>query len=404
MKESRIWWFFYILYLIVDYARPQSILPIDFLRLGLVSTVVLAIFVVLRKCFFFTIRQVRLLWLFTALLALHVPFAFNTYYAFHAAKTMLLFMPFILSTVYLISTIERLRNLVYFFLLLMIAMTVQSFLNFGKGYGGWFCDENDLSLYITMWLPFCFFLFVAEKRVVRRVICATGLVIGILSIIVSFSRGGFVGLVVTFFFIWLFSPRKILSLCIIGLLIALMIIFGSESYWDEMATVTDTSESTARARLYSWLSALEMFGDYPLGVGGNNFQARFPDYQRERFSRGMWGRVSHSLWFTLIPELGIFGILIFFALMYYNFRDVLLLKKLPHQVNENIRYIHYLSLALIASMAGFFAAGTFISVLYYPHYWYMTGLIVSTIRIADSIIEKNAPILPSPGAEEQGVA
>ena len=40
----------------------------------------------------------------------------------------------------------------------------------------------------------------------------------------------------------------------------------------------------------------------------------FPEYQGERFKKGMWGRVAHSLWFTLLPETGVLGVVIFLAL------------------------------------------------------------------------------------------
>jgi hypothetical protein len=84
------------------------------------------------------------------------------------------------------------------------------------------------------------------------------------------------------------------------------------------------------------------------------------------------------------PELGIFGILIYFVLINYNLKDLFFLKKIKVDNNPDLRYLHSLSLAFIASLAGFFASATFISVLYYAHYWYMTALIVATVRISKS--------------------
>ena len=76
--------------------------------------------------------------------------------------------------------------------------------------------------------------------------------------------------------------------------------------------VLDTKEATANDRMLSWEAAWDMFLEHPLGVGGNNFPVHFQEFQSDEFSRGMWGRQAHSLWFTLIPELGIFGIMIYF--------------------------------------------------------------------------------------------
>ena len=96
----------------------------------------------------------------------------------------------------------------------------------------------------------------------------------------------------------------------------------------------------------------------------------------------MWGRAAHSLWFTLMPELGIIGIIIYFRLLLYNLKDIFVVKNKETENDEKLKYLHALSLALIASLAGFFASATFISVLYYPHYWYLSGLIVAIANIS----------------------
>ena len=126
-----------------------------------------------------------------------------------------------------------------------------------------------------------------------------------------------------------------------------------------------------------------MFLDNPLGVGGNNFQVRFEEYQSGWFQRGMWGRVAHSLWFTLISELGIIGIIIYFRLLYYNLKDIFVLKKIKASSNDELRYLHYLSLAFITSFVGYFVSGTFLSVLYYPHYFYVTAMIVASRNLLE---------------------
>ena len=153
-----------------------------------------------------------------------------------------------------------------------------------------------------------------------------------------------------------------------------------------MSTITDLGESTATARIESWKAAWDIFIDHPLGVGGNNFQVWFNKYQTEYFKRGMWGRVAHSLWFTLIPELGIVGIYIYFALLYQNIKDIFYLKNINNSDDYDIKYINYLSLAFLASLAGYFASGTFLSVLYYSHYWYLTAIVIATRNITNNYL------------------
>jgi hypothetical protein len=138
-----------------------------------------------------------------------------------------------------------------------------------------------------------------------------------------------------------------------------------------------------------------MFLDNPLGVGGNNFQVRFPEYQTY-FQRGMWGRVAHSLWFTLLPELGIPGMLVYGLLLFFNLRDSVRLRTIGRTIGGvNGALVAGLGSAFLASFAGFFASGTFLSVLYYPHYWYLTGFIVATYSVAARVARERAVISTS---------
>ena len=100
----------------------------------------------------------------------------------------------------------------------------------------------------------------------------------------------------------------------------------------------------------------------------------------------MWGRVAHSLWFTLLPELGIPGVLAYGLLLFFNLRDSVRLRSIGRSVGgDDGTLLVGLGSAFLASLAGFFASGTFLSVLYYSHYWYLTGFIVATSSAAAAV-------------------
>lgn len=166
------------------------------------------------------------------------------------------------------------------------------------------------------------------------------------------------------------------------------------TYWEEMTTIVkqDTEDFNKDSRMQYWLSAWNMFVDHPLGVGPQNFGVVLLNgYLTDYFSawhtpEQMWGKVSHSLWFTLLPELGIPGLLLYLSLLLVSLRDILYLKSQRSAMSERHRYVHFLSLAFLTSFVGFFVSGTFLSVLYYPHYWYLTAMIVATRKIFDGTI------------------
>ena len=168
-KDDSKWYFFTLLFLLVDYGRPQDYLPIGALRPAMLVIVVLAFFLITRNGFSRSVsKQTTMLWCFVALLLVHVPFARNNYWAYQSATSMLAYMPFILSTIILVNSVKRLRVMVSVYVALMIYISFYSLTHGGKGSGNYFMDENDVSLYINMWLPFCFFLMLQERDKLKK--------------------------------------------------------------------------------------------------------------------------------------------------------------------------------------------------------------------------------------------
>ena len=379
------WFFVTILFIILDYTRLHETLQFAFLRPLLIINIILICFILSSgKIFFFQSKQITWMWIFILLLSCFIPFASNYFRAYITAKTQLVFMPFVLSVIITVDSIERLKKFIFILICIEIYIALYALSHAGYGPGNYFGDENDLALYINMWLPFCYFLLFEDKSRIKRIFCLAGLIVGLLAVVISISRGGFVGIVSMGLMLWVIAEKKVFSTIMILFMVGIVFMYAGEKYWSEMSTATNITQGTGRERIESWSSAWNMFRDNPLGVGGNNFQVRFPEYQTEYFGdRNMWGRVAHSIWFTLIPELGIFGIFIYFILLYYNLKDIFYLRRLLFDDNDQtIKYLNCLGSAFLISLTGYFATGSFISVLYYAHYWYMIGIIIAAVNIA----------------------
>lgn len=397
--NTRSWFFFTMLYLVVDYVRPQDLVPaLGLIKPGMVVSLILCFYIVSHGSIIFRAdsKQSRLILIFVLLLGIFIPFAVNNYFAYVAAQTMLLYLPFVFSLTICIDSIDRLKTLLFICITIMIYIALYGIGHGIKGSGNYFHDENDLSLFINMWLPFCYCLFFEEKAWTKRIIYLFGLLVGTGTVIASFSRGGFVGLVIMAAVLWFYSHKKFVTLVVVGVSAGLIFMLAGDAYWNRISTIEDTSSGTAGERILSWETGWDMFLANPLGVGGNNFQVRFPEYQGNRFSKGMWGRVAHSLWFTLIPETGILGIIIYSMLLYYNVKDIFVLKSFNRDSDlSEGRFLYALSIAFISSLAGFFASATFLSVLYYPHYWYMTAIIVASSHICGNGVSREMHVSKS---------
>ncbi len=388
------WFFGLALYLIVDFGRPQSLLPIlGAIKPGLLTTAILLFFLINSgKTGKSSIRQVKLVLLFIGLLAIYVPFARNNFWAYQIVRNMVLMVPFLLSIIIVIDSRMRIITLFKILGAILVFIACYGLLHGGRGPGGIITDENDLCLFLVTFLPVIFFLFPQGGGMYAKMLYGAIIFLVLFTIVATFSRGGFVGLMAMGTVYWLFNKKKMLTLLFALLLGSVLFMYSGDQYRQEMSTVTDTKENTANARLLSWQAAWNMFKAHPLGVGGNNFPVYFQDYQPEGLKRNMYGRQAHSLWFTLIPETGILGIVIYFLIIRMNIKDLFFLRKINDE-SGNVgadNFMSQLSTTLLASFAGFFASASFISVLYYPEFWYLTAIVVSVRNVALKDINLNS--------------
>lgn len=401
--SARLGFVFTLLYLIFEYGRPQDqISQLSATRPGLI---LISILVVLLLINWHRLRmaaspQTTRMLLILFLLALHVPFAANIGRAYFATQNFFGYLIIIISIIVFVDTLARLRVFVKCWIFLMVYIAVNGILGGGDAGSSFLKDENDFALLMNMMLPFGVFLFFYERNKKTKLFYLIASLLCIASVIASFSRGGFIGLLVVAFVVWLTSSRKVLLLGVAGGMALVVLnlpithtgtLVAGSTYWEEMATITQEGgkDFNKESRMEYWKAAWEMFKDHPLGVGPQNFGVLLGNYRTNYFAEQrvlpehMWGKVAHSIWFTLLPEWGIPGVLLYLSLLLANVRDLRYLKNLSTDGGDIHRFAHFLSLAFITSLAGFLASGTFLSVLYYPHYWYLTAMIVATRKVID---------------------
>jgi O-antigen ligase len=315
------------------------------------------------------------------MLLVSIPFVTNHTRAYECGVGYVLLLPFSMSIILFVDTVDRVLTFVKWWALLALYVACGSVAHpGGMNWGSYFLgDRNDVALVLDMLLPLPWCLFAYERTWSRKALYLSVALLCVVGTILTTSRGGFVGLLAVVFVLWLLNPRKMLALILVGILSLSVYEVAPSSYWSRISTIESTHEGTAKGRLDSWMSAWRMFKDNPLGVGGEQFAIHFPEYQGDAFgAHNMWGREAHSLWFTLLAELGIPGAILFAAHIRANWKALRHLRKLPPVEGRPLPVL--LSTAFTASFAGYFGAGTFLSAFYYPHYWFMSALLVATER------------------------
>jgi O-antigen ligase len=333
-------------------------------------------------------------------MVIHGPIAVNNYWALMIFIAMVMNFIVFLSLIHYVDNPEKYNRLVKLWLGIHLFLAIVGIVKKGAGVGGFLADENDYCMTINMVIPFSFFLFMyssGKKRIYYLLLTCLFLFV----IMLTGSRGGFVGLIATSIYCWLRTKRKVLTVFIFGILAAFAVLAAPQNYWNRIHSITEEGSSTGSGeeRVYTWKIGWHMFLNNPvMGVGQGNFPWVFKKYElmvtgsdEPFWGRSVAGRAAHSLYFTLLPELGILGTCIFVGMIAYTFKDLKAIKaRLSNQKNSvanlvSNKYIPYV-FALEGALISYLVSGSFISVLYYPNLWILMGFIISlkNIVILDS--------------------
>jgi len=397
---------FYLLliYLFFDYGRPQSFFPfIGALHPGYILHTFLFFCLFLKnKLLNFKNIQTKCFLGLLLLMTLHGPIAVNNYWAYKIWRGTMLYFIVYLSIVNFVDSFEKIEKYIDIWIIINLFCAFVGLKHGGKvPNSGFMGDENDFALVMNMAIPFAYFMFLETNSTRKKILYLSACCIFIAANVASFSRGGFVGLVPVILYCWYKTPKKILSTVIVAIMISVLYFSASPKYWDEVRSIKEENiqKGTGEDRWYLWKITWHMFLDHPIiGVGQGNAPWHISRYEPSGglHGRSRAGRAVHSLYFTLIPELGLVGILLFSGMLYFSYKDLKwILKKekefllKQNQSEETIQQMHkirFIIFGITGGMLGYLVSGAFLSVLYYPHFWLLIALCVALRNIEQNQI------------------
>src|SRR3990172_8329148 len=202
----------------------------------------------------------------------------------------------------------------------------------------------------------------------------------ILAVVGTSSRGGSVALAVVIFYQWLKGRNKWVGLAGMAILVFIVLLFAPPLYLERMGTIRDYEmEGSAQGRIMAWKSAIRMAADHPLtGVGAGHFPVKYGiEYRPPGVGRTEipWAN-AHSLYFLLLGELGIPGLLVYLGLIVPNlWRNEKIIRSLKSRgASDSHHSDRRLFVCLNSSMIGFAVGGAFLSATYYPHVFVLAGV------------------------------
>ncbi len=400
--------------LLFEYLRIHDMIPI--LGKLKIQTVFLALFilVVVRQIREAKVRlapQSRLFLGFLGLAFITFPLATNWFYAYQYAYVIALTLVGHFAIVYILRSEQDLRTFFAWLIGIHIYLATKGIQGYSDrqfneqgytstgGVGGYFLgDENDFCLALNIALPLAIYLFRQARTTRSRVCWGVGIGAMLITIVFTFSRGGFVGLAAMAFYWAVTSKKKSEAIGALVLAAMLVIAVAPPEYWERIQTITGTEDPTGtrEQRENFWAAARRMFVASPIwGVGGGNFGVLLPDYAYEippQFLPNQWGRATHSLYYQLLAEFGLVGVFLISAVLVLNVRDLRQIRALGRK-GRCSGSIEQLAECLRLSWVGLLVSGAFISVLSYPHLYYLTALtlVVHRLAVEESMSPKREP-------------
>lgn len=393
-----------LVFLVLEYARPPGLVN---LRLQFLITLLFPVawFVSPGRPWspVLTVQAA-----FLALCALQVPLSVNTFSAYMTTRAMYGNLAMSLGMFWVLADRDRFRKAIWVWLAVMCYAAFYAVTHGGRGPGGFLHDENDLALGCLTVVPFGFTGLVHAARFGKVVAASmTGLLLA--AIMMSLSRGGFIGLVAVGGYFFATSRRKVRDLLLVLGVMAGGLLLAPQEYIDEITTIQQTDSGTAVARKFLWTTAFNMWLSNPVvGVGGGNFNYNAADYQprsgdwpEHLLLRSWSGTTVHSFYFQMLSEMGAIGVGLMAAMLTLQFRILGRLKRdvrrvaaerpdLEHDVE---RYGSALAGATVAALA----AGAFISISFYPYLWYFPALTAAL----DAAVRREMPWkAPGDGSSE----
>ena len=225
-------------------------------------------------------------------------------------------------------------------------------------------------------------VFYSKEKFFSKTLIVLGTLIPIAGIIATFSRSGWISLVVGLFTLLFFQKSKIKILYSLVFFVCLFLILIILTPYGEFITARFVSifdimkDPSIHVRLQLGLSGLDMFLQDPIfGLGYRSFPIYYDYFRQSQIPQiALNVKESHTLFITLLAETGIIGLTVVFLWFRRFFIDNF---KLIKQVND-----HFLRSIVIGCFSVFVSLN--ICFLFYgnlfPHFnllWLIFGLVYS---------------------------
>ena len=308
------------------------------------------------------------------------------------------FMSFYFVVINTIKTKKQLMNLLTVFALSGLAVCVYGILQYIFGWNvnqAWIDEEmfedikmriystlenpNVLGEYILLVLPATIALMWKKRGALAKLVYGGMAAVMGLALILTFSRGCWVGIMAAAAVFVTFCSGKLWGLLLLALPILPMVL--PESIINRFASIGDMKDSSTSYRVYIWMGTLHMLKDFWLtgiGPGDEAFAQVYPFYSYS----SIVAPHSHNLFLQIMVIGGILAIATFAILLLVFFKKL----AVGYQVQGKRGDVSVALVGIGAAVAGFLVQGLFDNCFYnyrvFMIFWAVLALGVAAANVA----------------------
>jgi len=241
------------------------------------------------------------------------------------------------------------------------------------GLSGISSNPNDLALTLNLALPFVWYLYKTSRSAIQRVTAVGITILSVLTIIITFSRGGFVTLLALLLWVAAIKFKEHQGRVILGgvLLCVGLIFLTPGGYSTRIISIVDSKQDKTGSGDERWRSmtaAAQRSLAHPLGSGlGMNGVAIE--------STGLAG--VHNVYLEIACDLGLLAVFLFIRLLWKLYAGMRRLR-----LSSPDRNISALAEAAEGSLLAFAVAAQFHPVSYHFYFYYLAGIAVAVFEMA----------------------
>lgn len=276
---------------------------------------------------------------------------------------------------------------VYISAFVLVLMLLSIFFIHGKlgRPAGFFKDPNVAGAFMATGALYLMskILFGERKEVLKHTLIFIFLFI---SIILTFSRGSLLNLLIGVLFLGLVSliakrGKRFLGVLFVALLISIIFIPVILEAFKQSFRFRGAQWYDIYGRAIAWKAGIDLFKSYPLGIGPGQFEHYSLDYQKSIGDPMLILTPSaHNLYLRVLAENGIVGFIVMLAsiiaLMFVgiNFRKMI--------YNADILW-------LFSCLLGILVQSFVIDTLHWRHFWILFGFLLSLLNLSNYIEKKS---------------